>query len=110
MINVGDFLERIEMFYLTAWICSIFLRLTILYYAATLGAAQLLRFKDYKPLTLPLGIIIIVLSVLLYENFSVFRDFTSVPVYGSVALPFVTLLPLALLLTEMIRKKGRRCH
>jgi len=106
IISIGDFLERVEVFYLNIWILSLFIKATIFYYAAVLGTAQILRLKDYKPLTLPLGTIIVILSVFLAESQVELMEFTSYKIWTFYALPFVVFLPLALLLTELVRKKG----
>ncbi|MFZ5647645.1 MAG: GerAB/ArcD/ProY family transporter [Bacillota bacterium] len=106
IISIGDFLERVEIFYLTAWILCLFIKVIIFYYAAALGTAQILRLKDYKPLAFPLGTIIVILSVLLVESQVELMEFTSYKIWTFYALPFVVFLPLALLLTELVRKKG----
>lgn len=106
MVSIGDFLERIEIIFLTVWILSLFIRVTIFYYAAALGTAQILRLKDYKPLILPLGAIIVSLSVFLFESQADIKKFTSYETWTVYALPFVVLLPLALIFTELVRKKG----
>lgn len=106
MVSIGDFLERIEIIFLTVWILSLFIRVTIFYYAAALGTAQILRLKDYKPLILPLGAIIINLSVFLFESQADLKKFTSYEIWTLYALPFLVLLPLALIFTELVRKKG----
>lgn len=106
IISIGDFLERVEVFYLIFWILSLLIKVTIFYYAAALGTAQILRLKDYKPLTFPLGTIIVILSVILFESHVELKEFTSYEIWTFYALPFIVFLPLALLLTELVRKKG----
>lgn len=67
-INVSDFLERVEVVIAVSWIITIFYKILFYFYGSVLGLAQILNLKDYSPLTLPLGMILIVLSLVVYPN------------------------------------------
>lgn len=106
MINVADFLERTEVIYMAIWILSTFIRTTIFYYAATLGTARLFQLKDYKPLTFPMGTIIVALSLFLFDSHAELKEFTSYKVWPLYAIPFLIYLPWGLFLTALITQKG----
>ncbi|WP_409342929.1 endospore germination permease [Paenibacillus sp. MBLB4367] len=103
-ISIGNFLERIEAIMAVIWILTIFFRLALLLYVVVLGIAQTFRFREYKFLAIPAGIVIIPLSILIVPNSTYLSMFNQniLPVY----LPtFGLLLPLLLLVVAVIRNK-----
>ena len=74
-ISIGNFLERIEVLVGLIWIISIFFKLTICLYASTLSLAYIFNLKDYKFLTLPLSMILVVLSIVVYPNIAYTGEF-----------------------------------
>ncbi|MFD0696963.1 endospore germination permease [Paenibacillus sp. GCM10027628] len=67
-INVGNFLQRIEVIVAFLWLVSIYFKLSIFFYATIKGLAAVLQLRDYKILCVPIGIIITVLSLVVYPN------------------------------------------
>lgn len=106
LISVGDFLERIDVLFVAIWISGMFVHASIHYYLAVLGTAQLLKLQDYRPILLPMGIIIVSLSILQSENMVALNKFLSYKVYTWYVLFFTVILPSFLLLAAVIRKKG----
>ena len=62
-VNIGDFIQRIEALMAGIWFITIFFKLTICFYASALGLAQICKLKDYRALTFPLGMLLVVLSL-----------------------------------------------
>ena len=108
LINIADFLERVESIHMMIWVLGIFVKLSFLYYLSVLGLSQLLNLRDYKSLILPLGTIIIPLSILMAPSLVELQAFTSYKVFTGYSLSFLFVLPSLLLLTAIIRKKGVR--
>lgn len=67
-INIGNFLQRIEAIVAVLWFITIYFKLTICFYTSVLALAQTLKLNDYRPLTLPLGMILIVYSLVVSPN------------------------------------------
>lgn len=67
-INVGNFLQRVEAIMAILWFITIFFKIGLYFYATSLGLAQTLRLKEYRPFTIPLGMILIVLSLVVSPN------------------------------------------
>lgn len=103
MINIGDFLQRLEPVIIFVWSFTIFLKLTVVYYVFSLGIAQVFGLRDYRPLVLPSGLLITFLTMSLYENFSQMLIFAgrAFPFYF---LPAYLFYPALLLLVAKIRK------
>lgn len=104
-ISVGQFFERIEVIMAIMWFTAIYFRLTIFLYVTVLGIAQTLNVKDYRFLTLPLSMIIIVLSIVTVPSTTYLLEFNQ-KIWPLYAATFGLVLPLLLLVISVIRKKG----
>ncbi|WP_107950515.1 GerAB/ArcD/ProY family transporter [Lysinibacillus parviboronicapiens] len=102
-ISIGNFLQRIEIVMAFMWICSIYIRTFMYFYASVIGIAQILKIKDHRPLILPLGMIIIVLSQIVHPNIVHSNNYNKEvwPLFSSV---IAILLPLLLLFIAKFRK------
>ncbi len=103
-ISLADFLERLEAAIATLWIITIFYKIALYFYGAVLGLAQTLNLKDYRPLTLPMAILLIVFSLIIYPNI-VYASVWNSSTWLSLVLTFGLFLPLLLLIMAIIRKK-----
>lgn len=103
-INVGHFLQRIEIVMAIMWFITIFYRIFIYFYSAVVGMKQLFNLKDYRPLLLPMGFLMVVLSLLVHPNVMHSEEYNR-----SVWLPYVATygfyLPVILLIVHAIRRK-----
>ncbi|MEH7504773.1 endospore germination permease [Neobacillus drentensis] len=104
MTNVGDFLQRIEAIMAIMWIITIYFKMSFYFYASVIGLAQTLNLNNYRPLTLPLGIILVTLSIIVHPNVAKLATFDKEiwPLYVST---FGLVLPLLLLAVNALRKK-----
>lgn len=106
IVHVGDFLERIDAIPIGIWILGMYIKVSFTYYLTVLGLSQLFHLKDYKPLVLPIGALIVSLTTLINTNIVDLREFTSYRIYPWYTLFFILFIPSLLLLTAKIRKKG----
>lgn len=106
MIYVGRFIERIDPAIISIFYMGGLIKISVCFYAFILGLSQLLGLKDYKPLIIPSAVIMVVLSILVYENtFEMFNFATNIwPVYS---IPFQVVFPLLMLIVAKFRKKGQ---
>ncbi|MDQ0883545.1 endospore germination permease [Peribacillus sp. V2I11] len=103
-INVGNFLTRIEVMMAIIWFLTIFFKLTVFLYATALSLAQTLKLKAYRFLTLPLGMILVVFTLVLNPNLIYIKTFNKdILIYYS--LTYGLFFPLLLLGVAVIRKK-----
>lgn len=109
LINVGHLLSRMEILTLIAMVMMGFIKITVLLYGAVLGSAQLFELHTYRPLTVPIAILMMILSLINFKSFSenaVFA-FQFYPIYA----PFFELgMPMLTLLVALIRglpKQGK---
>ncbi|UQZ85102.1 Spore germination protein YndE [Paenibacillus konkukensis] len=104
-INIGQFLQRVEGMMIFIWVLSIFLKISITLHASVLGFGQLLGFKDYRPLTVPLAFGLIVLSLMCYPNTLFIQEFLAKN-WSPFNLIFTLFLPLLLLAVSWLRRKS----
>ncbi|MCM3748894.1 endospore germination permease [Paenibacillus pasadenensis] len=102
-ISIGDFFQRIEAIMAFMWFITVFIKIAVCYFAASFGIAQLLKLPDYRIVTLPLGMITIVLGLQLVPNRPYFNQFASL-FWTPYTLTFGQLLPLLLLGVALLRK------
>lgn len=106
-INVADFLTRIEVLMAGIWFISIFFKLTLSFYAASAGLAQTLNLGNYRILTFPLAIILIVFAIVIYPDLAYFDE-----VVRTVMIAYSLLcglfFPLLLLVVDIIRNKMKQ--
>jgi spore germination protein KB len=67
-VNVGGFLQRIEVLVAVMWFLSIFFKLALLFYTVSYESAKLFGLRDYRPLTMPLGMILVILAIIISPN------------------------------------------
>lgn len=103
-ISIGGFLERLEVIMAGIWFITIFFKLTICFYASALSFAQIMKMKVIRPLLLPLGMILIVLSIVSYPNASYFLNFVS-KIWFTYAFTFGFLLPVCMIGIALFRKR-----
>lgn len=101
-INVGNFIQRIESIVTGIWLLSVFFKATILLYGTCLGIAQIMNLKDYRKLTFPFGIILVVGSILYGPNNVFISNF-----HRNIFPIFVSLSGLCLPLLSLIIAKFR---
>lgn len=106
MIDIYNFIQRVESVIIINWVGLGFVKIVICFYAFVLGLAQWLNLKDYRPLVLPAGVLMVALSIFLYGNYveEVAFAFISPPYKLTVAL----VLPLTMLIVASIRGIGRK--
>jgi spore germination protein KB len=96
-IEVAQILERLESLVIVAFIAVWFLKTGLFLYVTALGLAQWLGLPDHRALVLPLGTLLVTLSLLQNENLPEFLSFFKPDVYFPYASIFTVVLPALLL-------------
>lgn len=103
-INIGNFIQRVEILMAGMWFMSIFFKTAFYAYGFVTGIAQLCGLKDYRPLALPCGMLLIAYSLIIYPNVVYMMDFDTT-VYIPYVITIAFILPLFLLGIGFIRKR-----
>ncbi|WP_409347067.1 endospore germination permease [Paenibacillus sp. MBLB4367] len=104
-ISVGNFFERIEVIVAFLWFMTIYTKITVCFYAASLGVAHLFRLANYRFLTLPLAIVMYNLAIIFVPNKPYFDTFVSL-FWTPYTLTYGLFFPVLFLFVAMLRKKS----
>lgn len=104
-ISLADLIERVEPLIMLIWIGGGFIKVGLFYYCGVLAAAQWLNLREYKALVLPIGVLLTVLSIILWENVEQLTHQIArvIPPYF---LAIEVGIPLILLVLSILRGKG----
>lgn len=103
-IQVADFLERLDVFFMLAMVIGIFFKVTVLFYAATIGTANLFKVKSPSRLSYPLGIVILFLSITIASNFQEHLHEGLYIAKFFLHIPLFTIIPPILLFVAFLQK------
>ncbi|MDR7319363.1 GerAB/ArcD/ProY family transporter [Brevibacillus nitrificans] len=90
----------------TTWVTGAFIKISVFYFALALGTAQWLRLEDYRPIILPLGLLLVVFSFWEAPNLSQLATNIQT-IIGIQTTGCFTLIPLVLWIIAHLRSKKR---
>ncbi|MBB6735309.1 endospore germination permease [Cohnella zeiphila] len=67
-INIGNFVQRIEAIMAGLWFVTTYIKTTFYYYSWVTSLSEILRLKNYRTITLPCGMIMVVFSLVVYPD------------------------------------------
>ncbi|WP_046174193.1 GerAB/ArcD/ProY family transporter [Domibacillus indicus] len=106
-IELADFLERLDVYFMLAAIIGGFVKITLFLYVSVAAAADLFKVKKPSQLAYPLGVVVLLLSIMIAGSLPehIQEGIKLVPLY--LHLPFQVILPALVLLVAFVRHKGR---
>ncbi|AXF57371.1 hypothetical protein DT065_16140 [Salicibibacter kimchii] len=106
-IDVGNVISRLESLLFVIFFITVYLKLAMYLSAVSITAAKVMNIKNYKPLSLPFGIIFILLSLTEFNNLNDDSDFYF---YGSMVLivSIDVVLPLFMFAVGVVQRKRKR--
>ncbi|MCX7711198.1 MAG: endospore germination permease [Clostridia bacterium] len=109
-INIGNFLERIEVSVAFVFIVGAFVKTGVCLFAACRGIGKVFNLTDYKPIVIQTGLLMIYFSYIVYDSIMEMRNW-AFKVYPYYAFPFQVILPLVIWIAAEIktRKKAKQC-
>lgn len=103
--SLGNFLEQFDALVLTGWIVLGYLRISAFFLAALIAAAAVLGLKDYRPLSIPMGIVVLCLSLTVFHTYAARETYMT---GGGLPLNLFFLYVLPLLLWLFLRIRGTK--
>ncbi|GGG84955.1 GerAB/ArcD/ProY family transporter [Paenibacillus radicis (ex Gao et al. 2016)] len=103
-INVEDVIVRVEVTVAIVWVSTVFMKLMMSFYGATLLAAQMLNLKSYRPLIVPFTFVVVPLSIAVYRN-SAHAEYFAMQIWTPFSLTIGVAIPMLLLLFAFITGK-----
>lgn len=107
MINLAEFVQRIDAVVVLVWTYAILAKFMIVYYVLASGLAELVHLSTYRPLVLPLGIILTALSIIVYRDFGEMASFATEG-YPAYAFVFEIVLPVLILAAGILKTRRKK--
>ncbi|MGE6753576.1 GerAB/ArcD/ProY family transporter [Rossellomorea sp. NPDC071047] len=107
-IQVADFLERLDVFFMLALVIGIFFKISVLFYAAVIGSASLFKVKSPSRLSYPLGLVVLFMSMTIASNFQEHIHEGLKVVMFILHIPLFTIIPLFLLLVAFLKNRKKK--
>ncbi|HYE09835.1 MAG TPA: endospore germination permease [Patescibacteria group bacterium] len=105
-VNIGNFLQRMEIAVTIVFILSGFIKITVCLLAATKGVARVLGFDDYRILVTPIGLLMVNLARVIYKD--IMEMFAwAFEVWPYYAFPFQVILPLLIWIFIELKQKAK---
>jgi spore germination protein KB len=102
-IEAADFITNLDSIGMLLWTSSGFVKIAVCYYCTVIGIGQWCGISDYRPIVTPVGILIVIFSLTVFES-TVENASFDVTVWPFYSLPFNILIPLAMLIVAKIRR------
>jgi len=102
-INLGTVFTRMEFVVAAVWIITLLSKEILYFYAGIMSLSQLLKLKDHKKIILPLGLIVLTLSGVVYPDV-IYQASWDTYVWPAYSLTFFLVLPLTMLVGYYIKK------
>lgn len=101
-IDIAHILTRMDIFVAVVLLVTLFVRISVYFYATVMSIAQIFNLQTYSPLVIPIGIIIICLALIVYDSMAEHANFSSTiwPIY---VIPFEIVIPIISLIIAGIR-------
>lgn len=102
-VSVG-FVERLDSIIMFMWIGGVFIKIAVFHYCAVLALAQWLEIKDYRVLSAPVGVVLVILSFILWGSLTVLKQ----QITYVLVIPYIIVqvfIPLLLFVIAKIKKK-----
>ncbi|WP_026679528.1 GerAB/ArcD/ProY family transporter [Fictibacillus gelatini] len=106
-IQVADFLERLDVFFMLALIIGGFCKIGVYLYAAVSGAASLFNVKKPSKLVYPIGLVVLIVSLAIASNFAEHLKEGLQVVTILMHFPFQVIIPLLLLFIAFLKNRKK---
>ena len=106
LINIGDFLQRIEVTVVFVFMLSGFVKATICLLVVCKGVAKVLNDGSYREIVAPIGLLMMMLSMFVYRNTHEMFEWAD-KIYPYYAIPFQIIFPLIIWFAAEIKTRSR---
>jgi spore germination protein KB len=109
-IRIANFIERLDVLFMLYLVVGGFFKITIFFYAAVAGTADIFKFSDPKKLSFSLGALILFASVTISSNYAENTEegLRIVPIY--LHWPFQIIIPTLLLIIAFFRNRKKKTN
>lgn len=106
VINIGEFLQRIEVTVSVVFLFAGFTKVSVCLYAATNGIAKIFNLGDYRNFAVPVGLLMILYSKPIYVSAMEMVEWAKI--YPYYAIPFQIILPIVIFIAAEIKIRVKK--
>lgn len=107
LINIGNFLQRIEVTVAITFMLAGFVKVNICLLVASRGIARVLNFENYRQIVAPIGLLMMILSLIIYSSAMEMFEWAEL-YYKYYAIFFQILIPIVIWIGAEIKARKRR--
>ncbi|KMY48836.1 GerAB/ArcD/ProY family transporter [Peribacillus loiseleuriae] len=107
-IQIDEFLERLDVYFMLTLILGGFFKISLYFYVAVAGIANLFNFKEPSRLVYPMGIVILILSITIASNYAEHISEGTRFISLRIFLPFQVIIPVSLLIIAFFKHRKKR--
>lgn len=104
MVNIGDFIQRIEVTVAIVLVFNVFVKSSICLLVACKGIAKIFNLQEYRSVVIQTGLLMIFLSYIIYDNIML-MEYWAFKVYPYYAFPMEVIIPIMIWITAEIKVK-----
>lgn len=105
LINIGDFLQRIEAVVGVVFLFGGFIKASVCLYIASKGFAKIFNTGNYSDMTAPIGLLMVCMAGFIFTNTMEMFEWAA-EIYKYYVIPFYVILPLITLIVIEIKTRG----
>ncbi|MGM0878768.1 MAG: GerAB/ArcD/ProY family transporter [Bacillota bacterium] len=110
-VNLLEFIQRLDAIVVFTFLITMFFKISIWFYCAVIGMVDLFKLKNHQQILLPMGGIVLFLSMVIASDFSEHIEEGLKAIQYPIHMPLMVIIPLFMLFVALIRngfkKKGR---
>jgi spore germination protein KB len=110
MINLAQVFSRLEALAVVIWVLGTFIKLCAFFYCSIIGLAQVLGFKDFHFLIIPMGVLWLGISQNQSGNIVAFSNFISQSLAGQGILSFELVIPVLVYLIAVVLRRRKEAE
>lgn len=107
LINIGEFLQRIEVLVSIVFLFAGFVKISICLYTASNGIAKVFKMENYRQIVAPVGLLMMMLSFVVYRNAMEMFEWAN-KTYKYFAFPFQVIIPILILIAAETKVRFAR--
>ncbi|SDH02769.1 spore germination protein KB [Alteribacillus persepolensis] len=107
-IQIAEFLERLDVFFMIALIIGGFIKISLFFYAGVISVSVICNVKNKSKLVYPIGIVVLFISLTQASSYAehMYEGITIVPLY--MHLPLQVIVPVFLLIVAFIKNRHKK--
>jgi spore germination protein KB len=102
-IDLAEFLTHLEALFMAIWVLGAFVKVCVFFYITTLGAAEWMALRDYRPIVFPIGLLLTLFSIWGAANY---QEMTHALSTSTIPLAFTMFIIVPALLYAIGRIRG----